>query len=128
MYEIEVSLDFSAAHRLRKYKGKCENLHGHNWKVDVSLSSDKLSEIGIVADFGDVKKLLKDVLEKLDHTNLNTVAYFTKANPTSENIARYIYDELKKKRLKPSSVSVWESGDSKATYRESPSGRLRTRG
>lgn len=118
MYEIEVSLSFSAAHRLRKYKGKCENPHGHNWKVDASFSSDKLNEIGLVADFREAKKAVRDVIEKMDHTDLNKVPYFTKVNPTSENIAKYIYDELRKKKIKPSSVSVWESGDSKAAYRE----------
>ena len=118
MYEIEVFLDFSAAHKLRGYKGKCENVHGHNWKVGISVSSDELNDIGIVADFRDVKKAAGDVLKELDHTDLNTVSYFKKENPTSENIAKYIYDELKKKKLKPSSVSVWEADDSKATYYE----------
>ena len=117
MYEIEVFLNFSAAHRLRGYKGKCENIHGHNWKVGVTVSSDKLDKIGIVADFRDVKKQLKDVLEKLDHKNLNSLAYFKKINPTSENLARFIYEKLKK-RLPVSSVSVWETDGSKATYSE----------
>jgi len=120
MYEIEVSLDFSAAHRLRKYKGKCENLHGHNWKVDVAVSSEKLSAIGVVVDFKDVKRIVRNVLRELDHTDLNAVRYFKKVNPTSENIAKYIYEELKKKKLRPSSVSVWEADDSKATYTEKP--------
>lgn len=127
MYEIKVFLDFSAAHRLRGYKGKCENVHGHNWKVGVSISSDELNDIGVVADFRDVKKAVRGVLEELDHTDLNAVSYFKKVNPTSENIAKYIYDELKKKRLEPSSVSVWEADDSEATYSESFSGRLRAR-
>ncbi|MBU4376929.1 MAG: 6-carboxytetrahydropterin synthase QueD [Candidatus Omnitrophica bacterium] len=118
MYTIEVFLNFSAAHRLRHYKGKCENIHGHNWKVGVSISSKTPNHIGIVADFRDVKKILKGVLEKLDHKDLNAIAYFKKVNPTSENLAKYIYDELKKKKLKPSSVSVWEADDSKAEYRE----------
>lgn len=118
MYTIEVFLNFSAAHRLRRYKGKCENIHGHNWKVGVSVSSKTLNHIGIVADFRDVKKAVKAVLEKLDHKDLNAISYFKKINPTSENLAKYICDELKKKKLKPSSVSVWEADDSKATYTE----------
>ncbi len=118
MYEIEVFLSFSAAHKLRGYKGKCENVHGHNWKVGVKVASDKLSKIGIVRDFKDVKKTLKDVLQELDHKDLNSVAYFKKANPTSENLTKYIYEKLRKKRLPVSSVSVWEADDSKATYRE----------
>jgi 6-pyruvoyltetrahydropterin/6-carboxytetrahydropterin synthase len=118
MYEIEVFLNFSAAHRLRRYKGKCENIHGHNWKVGVSIPSKELNDIGIVADFRDVKKRLRAVLEKLDHKDLNALPYFKKLNPTSENLAKYIYDELKKNKLKLSSVSVWEADDSKATYYE----------
>lgn len=118
MYEIEIYSDFSAAHRLRGYKGKCENVHGHNWKVGISVSSETLNDIGIVADFREVKKTAGEVLKKLDHTDLNNVPYFRKVNPTSENIAKYIYDEMKKKKLKPSSVSVWEADDSKATYSE----------
>ncbi len=118
MYEIEVFLDFSAAHRLRGYKGKCENVHGHNWKVGVAVSSETLSDIGIVADFRDIKNTVRDVLKELDHTDLNGLAHFKKVNPTSENIAKYIYDKLKKRRIGPSAVSVWEADDSKATYRE----------
>lgn len=118
MYEIEVFSSFSAAHRLRGYKGKCENIHGHNWRVGVTVSSDKLNKIGIVVDFKDVKKRLKDVLKKFDHKNLNSLASFRKANPTSENLAKFIYEQLRKRRLPVSSVSVWEGDDSKATYSE----------
>jgi len=116
MFDIEVFSNFSAAHRLRGYKGKCENLHGHNWKVGAAVSSNKPDKIGIVVDFKEVKRRLKDVLKKLDHKNLNSLAYFRKINPTSENLAKFIYDELKKKRLPVSSVSVWEADDSKVTY------------
>ena len=116
MFEIEVFSNFSAAHRLRGYKGKCENMHGHNWKVGASISSDRLDKIGIVVDFRDVKKQLKGVLKRLDHKNLNSLAYFKKLNPTSENIAKFIFENLQKK-LPVSSVSVWEADDSKATYR-----------
>ncbi len=118
MYTIEVFLNFSAAHKLRGYRGKCENIHGHNWKVAVSISSDFLNQIGVVADFRDVKKKVKAVLERLDHKDLNAITYFKKVNPTSENLAKYIYDELKKKRLQLSSVSVWEADDSRAEYKE----------
>ena len=118
MYEIEVFRSFSAAHRLRGYKGKCENIHGHNWKVGVAVSSDKLNEIGIVIDFKEVKKKLKDVLNELDHKDLNSLKYFKKVNPTSENLAKLIYKKLKKKGLPVSSISVWETDDSRATYSE----------
>ena len=116
MYEIEVFSNFSSAHNLRGYKGKCENIHGHNWEVGVTVSSGKLNKIGIVADFRDVKRLLNGVLKKLDHRDLNKIAYFKKVNPTSENIAKFIYDELRRKKLSVSSVSVRETEDSKAVY------------
>lgn len=115
MFEIEVFSNFSAAHKLRGYKGKCENIHGHNWRVGAAISSDKLNKLGIVTDFKDVKKQLRDVLKKLDHKDLNSLAHFKKVNPTSENLAKFIYDELKK-RLPVSSVSVQETDDSKAIY------------
>jgi len=117
MFEIEVFSNFSSAHRLRNYKGKCENMHGHNWKVGVSISSGKLKKVGVVLDFKDLKKALRDVLKKLDHKNLNSLAYFRRVNPTSENLSKYIFGEIKK-RLPVSSVSVWEAEDSRATYRE----------
>lgn len=116
MYTVEVFSSFSSAHKLRGYKGKCENIHGHNWKVGVNVSSNGLSEIGIVVDFKEMKKLLKEVLQELDHKDLNDIEYFKKVNPTSENLAKYVYDELKKKGLAVASISVWEADDSKATY------------
>ena len=118
MYEIEVFSDFSAAHKLRGYKGKCENIHGHNWKIGLAIFSNKLDKIGIVVDFRYMKKRLNEVLKELDHKDLNTVAYFKKINPTSENLAKFIYDELKKKRLPVFSVTVWEADNAKATYSE----------
>ncbi|MEA3306136.1 MAG: 6-carboxytetrahydropterin synthase QueD [Candidatus Omnitrophota bacterium] len=118
MYKIEVFENFSAAHRLRGYKGKCENIHGHNWKVGAAVSSDRVNKTGIVIDFKEVKKKLKDVLNELDHKNLNSLGYFKKINPTSENLAKLIYEKLKKTGLPVSSVSVWEADDSKATYTE----------
>jgi len=118
MFTIEAFANFSSAHKLRGYKGKCENIHGHNWKVGVSLSSEELNKIGIVMDFKDVKKTLKDLLQELDHKDLNKLQFFKKVNPTSENIARYIYNRLKKKMGLVTSVSVWEADDSKATFSE----------
>jgi len=118
MYTIEVFSSFSSAHKLRGYKGKCENIHGHNWKVGAAVSSNRLNKTGIMVDFKDVKRQLRNVLQKLDHKDLNSISYFKKANPTSENIAKFIFTELRKKRLPVSSVSVWEADDSKATYSE----------
>lgn len=122
MYEIKVPGDFSGAHRLRGYQGKCERLHGHNWKVEAVVESDSLNKIGIVVDFKFLKSKLKNVLKALDHAYLNEVVFFKKNNPSAENIARYIYDCLKKslksQKVNLKSVSVWETETSCATYHE----------
>jgi 6-pyruvoyltetrahydropterin/6-carboxytetrahydropterin synthase len=116
MYEVVVKSDFSSAHKLRGYKGKCENLHGHNWIVEAAVSSKTLNKSGLLVDFRILKNHLKDILDGIDHKNLNELPYFMKTNPTSENIAKYIYDKLKKDGVAPQRVSVWESDSSCATY------------
>jgi len=116
MYKIKVESYFSSAHNLRHYKGKCESLHGHNWKVEVEVFKNKLDRAGMVMDFSNLKDGLTKVLEGLDHGYLNKVAYFKKNNPTSENIARYIYDILKERIKDLGAVTVWESNNSCATY------------
>ena len=116
MFEIRVVGEFSAAHNLRGYQGKCEELHGHNWRVEVFLSGKKLDKIGMLMDFKEIKSRLNKVLDKLDHKHLNTLSYFKKTNPTSENIARYVYDYLKVEVGSLESVTVWESDSSSATY------------
>lgn len=116
MYNIKIEGDFSSAHNLRGYKGKCEELHGHNWRVELVVSSGKLDNIGMVMDFKSLKEKLNNLLEKLDHKYLNNIAPFKKINPTSENIAKYIYDNLKKKIPGLYSVTVWESDKACATY------------
>lgn len=93
-YEIYAQTYFSAAHHLRGYPGDCEKPHGHNWTVDVYVECDKLNQIGIGIDFRDVKVAVKNILEKLDHTDLNTLPQFQNANPSSENLAKYLYREL----------------------------------
>lgn len=118
MYSIKIETYFSSAHNLRGYHGKCEELHGHNWKVGVVVASPKLDKTGMVLDFKYLKKKLNDVLEKLDHKYLNRISYFKKANPTSENIAKYIYDSLKQQIPALKSVTVWENNTSSATYEE----------
>lgn len=128
MYSIKVETYFSAAHNLRGYKGKCEELHGHNWKVEVAVTREKPDQAGMVMDFHDLKAKLNKVLEKLDHKYLNDIPYFSaaggsasggkKTNPTSENIARYIYDSLKKGIPAIKSVTVWENISCAATYEE----------
>ncbi|MBU1726930.1 MAG: 6-carboxytetrahydropterin synthase QueD [Candidatus Omnitrophica bacterium] len=118
MYSIKVEGDFSSAHNLRGYRGRCEDLHGHNWKVEVVVSRDTLDKLGMVMDFKSLKKKLHLLLDKMDHKYLNDIAYFKKVNPTSENIAKYIYDSLKSKIKDIKSVTVWESNTSSATYQE----------
>ncbi|MCM8796507.1 MAG: 6-carboxytetrahydropterin synthase QueD [Candidatus Omnitrophica bacterium] len=118
MYSIKVESVFSAAHNLRAYKGKCEELHGHNWKVEVIASRDKLDKTGMLLDFKYLKKKLNVCLEKLDHKYLNRLACFRKVNPTSENIAQYIYSTLKPEIPELKSVVVWENSASCAIYEE----------
>ena len=118
MYELSVKSDFASAHFLRGYEGKCKTLHGHTWKVELVIESDKLVKIGMVADFAVVKKQLRDFLEELDHVHLNDLPYFKEINPTTENLAKYIFDEFPKRygliRLKR--VTVWESDQASITY------------
>ena len=122
MYKLKVTSFFSSAHSLRGYKGKCESLHGHNWKVEIVVQKDTLSREGLVIDFKELKALLKKVLVKLDHKNLNTLSFFKKHNPSSENIAYFIYKELKsqiaKRGCKLKEVIVSETEDSCASFFE----------
>lgn len=118
MYKIKVEAHFSAAHNLRGYRGKCEQLHGHNWKVEARVSSAKLDKSGMLMDFKFLKAELNKILEKLDHKYLNGIPYFKKANPTSENIASYIYGRLKPRVEILESITVWESENACATYSE----------
>ena len=122
MFELTVEDHFAAAHQLRNYNGKCEKLHGHNWKVQVTVTAERLNEIGLAMDFTDIKKLTREVLDSLEHNFLNEIFPFTELNPSSENIARWIYETIKKKinsnSIVVSSVSVWESDTASATYYE----------
>jgi 6-pyruvoyltetrahydropterin/6-carboxytetrahydropterin synthase len=122
MFEVSVSMNFSAAHNLRGYQGNFEALHGHNWKVEVVLRAERLDKIGMVEDFTFIKGKLKEILALFDHKYLNTLSYFKKMNPTSENIAKIVYGKMKE-RMKGSSVlvdcvKVWETEASVASYRE----------
>jgi 6-pyruvoyltetrahydropterin/6-carboxytetrahydropterin synthase len=120
MYEILIRSDFSGAHHLRGYRGKCEELHGHNWKIEARFKIETLDKIGLAVDFKILKYKLKVVLKKLDHAYLNKLSAFKKENPSAENIARYIYDALKSsvkdEKTKIKSVSIWESETTCATY------------
>lgn len=126
MYELTVTSSFAAAHALRNFSGKCENLHGHNWRVKARVVGDKLDEAGMLIDFGVLKKKLNAILDnELDHRHLNDLDIFAGASPSSENIARYIYDRLAAELAEDmvdngaglAWVSVWESENSQATYR-----------
>ncbi len=118
MYSIKIESSFSAAHNLRGYKGKCEELHGHNWKVEIVVCKNELDKTGMVLDFKLLKKKLNKILDRLDHRYLNDLAYFKKVNPTSENIAEFIFKNLRRSIPAVSAVTVWENNTSYATYEE----------
>lgn len=122
MFEICVMMEFSAAHNLREYKGKCEKLHGHNWRVEAVFAAATLNKGEMVLDFSVAKKMLKQVLRYFDHCYINDTEYFKKNNPTSENIARFIYEQLSRKTKQRhcvvKRVNVWETPRSCATYYE----------
>lgn len=122
MYEIKVEGMFSAAHNLRNYKGKCENVHGHNWKAEVAVTGERLDETGLLIDFAVLKSELEKILKELDHRNLNSISFFKKINPTSENIAFYIHTKIKKALKKYpveiKRVAVGESDKQSAAYYE----------
>ena len=120
MYRVSVRKHFDAAHYLRNYKGKCENLHGHRFEVVVALETQELDEIGLAFDFSELKKCLQEILERFDHVCMNDIPPFDEINPSSENMASTIYRELQPqfegKPVSIASVEVWESPESCATY------------
>ncbi|KPJ54185.1 MAG: 6-pyruvoyl tetrahydrobiopterin synthase [Dehalococcoidia bacterium DG_18] len=116
MFVIEVREHFDAAHALRGYQGKCENLHGHRFEVVVTLRATELDEIGLAYDFTELKRHLREILARFDHACLNDMSPFDKVNPSSENIATTIYEEFQKRELLIFSVQVCESADSCVTY------------
>lgn len=122
MYELVVESKFAAAHQLRNYNGRCENLHGHNWRVTAHVSAEKLNEIGLAIDFVDLKRILREQLDQLEHVFLNEIFPFTEINPSSENIARWLYNNLSKKinngNVMVSMITVWESDTASASYYE----------
>lgn len=118
MYEIKVKTTFSSAHNLRNYSGKCERLHGHNWIVEALFRYKDLDKAGLAVDFRIAKEALKVVTQELDHAYINEIKPFKSVNPTSENIARFIYGRLKKKMKSVHSVAVWENENSCAVYSE----------
>jgi len=123
MYEVSVDETFAAGHALRGYKGKCENTHGHNYKVRVTLSGKELDSTGLLYDFVELKQVIGSVIRSLDHQFLNEFPPFDSINPSAENIARYIYDQASKQMKQApngagiSSITVWETDVTAATYR-----------
>ncbi len=116
MFVVEVREHFDAAHALRGYKGKCENLHGHRFEVVATLKAAELDETGLAFDFTVLKRHLREILASYDHTCLNDVPPFDGINPSSENIAVTIYEEFRKRELLIFSIQVYESADSCVTY------------
>ena len=120
MYLVSVEQNFDAAHCLRNYGGKCESLHGHSFKVVVTIKATRLNEIGLAYDFTVLKGQLNEVLTRFDHTSLNEIQPFTELNPSSENIAMVVYDEMKlmltKAPVTIENVEVWESPTSHVIY------------
>lgn len=121
MFEVSVEYTFAAGHALRGYKGKCENVHGHNYKVQLAIAGEELDSAGLLMDFVEVRKNIKGLVERLDHRFLNDLAPFDKLNPSAENIAKYFCDELQapvqQRGLRVSAVTIWETDTTSATYR-----------
>ncbi len=125
MFEVTVEDTFAAGHYLRNYKGKCENPHGHNYKVQVTLQAATLDHAGLLLDFKDLKQVMKHVIDRLDHQMINEVPPFTEINPSAENLAQYFYQESKAKlhevtagRVSVSKVTMYETDTTAATYWE----------
>jgi 6-pyruvoyltetrahydropterin/6-carboxytetrahydropterin synthase len=124
MFEISTEINFAAAHHLREYCGACENIHGHNWLVKATVRANRLNSIGLAMDFKILKKHIKTVVDKLDHTDLNAIFTLEYANPSSENIAKYIYYELAELIKEENSqvsvfrIDVWETPGNCASYFE----------
>lgn len=123
MFEVAVEQSFASAHALRNYKGRCENVHGHNWKVRVVIEGEKLDATGMLVDFLDVKSLLGEILDRIDHQFLNEIPPFDVVNPSAENIAEYFYQQLTGKLVETPvpvrirEVKIWETEIQSATYR-----------
>ena len=120
MYELKIVTHFAAAHQLTMVGEKCENLHGHNWKIEVYVAGKKLDKAGVLIDFGIIKKNVAEIMSLLDHKFLNDLDFFKNDQPSSENIARHIYESLSKKlnneNVNVSKVTAWESDTACATF------------
>lgn len=125
MFEVTVEQTFAAGHALREYKGKCENVHGHNYRVQITVEGEKLNHIGLLVDFVELKKAVREVADRLDHQFINDLEPFTVINPSAENMAKYFYDEVSRRLdfqnteapSRVSQIKVWETDTSIAVYR-----------
>ena len=122
MFEVTIEETFAAGHALRNYRGKCENVHGHNYRCQVTLEGAELDEIGLLVDFVELKRVVHSVLDRMDHQWLNEFPPFDALNPSAENMARYIYDEVcrglkTREGVRVSFVRLWETDTAFATYR-----------
>ncbi len=125
MFEVTIEETFAAGHALRNYHGKCENVHGHNYRVRVLVAGDALDATGLLVDFVDLKQILRAIIEKLDHQFLNEVPPFDKLNPSAENMAQYFHQEMTRglngaprpNSVHISEVKIWETDTATATYR-----------
>lgn len=128
MFEVTVEQTFAAGHSLREYKGKCENIHGHNYRVRITVEGDRLNRIGLLVDFVDLKRAVRKVIDRLDHQFINDLEPFTTVNPSAENLAKYFYDEVSaalnleansfnENPVRIAQVKIWETDTSIAVYR-----------
>ena len=120
MFQISAEYTFAAGHALRGYKGKCENVHGHNYKVQVTVAGEKLNSIGLLMDFVDLRAAIKSLVDRLDHRFLNDLPPFDQLNPSAENLAKYFYDglepQVREQGNRVSAVKVWETDTTSATF------------
>jgi len=125
MFEVTVEDSFAAGHYLRNYKGKCENPHGHNYKVRVTLAGQELDKAGLLRDFKELRDVMRHVIDRLDHQMINDLEPFTTVNPSAENLAKYFYEETNRKldhrtngRVRVKDVTIWETDETTARYFE----------
>ena len=123
MFQVTVDETFSSGHALRGYKGKCENVHGHNYKVRVTLEGPQLDSVGLLYDFTHLKRVIREIVGGVDHKFLNDMAPFDIINPSAENLAKYFYEETTRQMnampegARVTSITIWETDTTSATYR-----------
>jgi len=122
MFQVSVEETFSAGHALRGYKGKCENVHGHNYRVQITLEGPELDHIGLLVDFTHVKRVMRELIKRLDHQFINDLEPFTTVNPSAENMAKYFFEEVSRELTgmppgaKVKDVVIWETDTANAKY------------